>query len=249
MESSRRFKNSKRLVIFSILLCFILMSGCSHNDSANLNHGSGNGELIKLPEPVFKSDYSVEESLKNRRSVRSYSNIPVTLKQISQVLWAAYGVTEPSERERLRGGKKTAPSAGATYPLEIYLVAGEVDGIDPGIYRYLPENHSLKKKQSGDKRNKLFVAALQPWVKTAPASLVYSAVFERTANKYRERGRNRYVCMDLGHSAQNVYLQCTALGLGTVAVGSFNDKKLKTVIGMPEEETPLYIMPIGHLKK
>ncbi len=163
------------------------------------------------------------------------------------MLWAAYGVTEDrSSPSFLRGGLRTAPSAGGLYPLEIYLVAGKVTGLSSGIYKYHSENHTLELISKGDVRKELAQAATdQKFIETAPVSLVYSAVFSRTTNKYGKRGRERYVCIDLGHSAQNVYLQAYALNLGTCAVGAFTDDMVSIVMQLPGNEEPLYIMPIG----
>jgi len=207
-------------------------------------------EIVNLPKPKTDSSVSVEAALNGRRSVRTYRNKPISLAEISQILWAAYGVTETIDNiPSLRGGLRTTPSAGALYPLEIYLVVGAVTNLPSGIYKYLSSEHKLKKISTGDKRAALCKAALgQSMIKNAPISLVYSAVFERTTRKYGKRGRERYVCMDLGHSAQNVYLQAYSLGFGTCAVGAFHDNNVKKVIGMPKEEEPLYIMPVGVLK-
>jgi len=206
-------------------------------------------KVVKLPPPVLDGSVSVEKSLAQRRSVRKYAKQPLTLAEVSQLLWAAYGITRPvPDMPQLRGGIRTAPSAGALYPLELYVVAGNVTGLVPGIYRYRPETHDLLLVAAGDKRQALFEASGgQASVQSAPASIVYSAVFSRTTGKYGTRGRERYVCMDLGHSAENVYLQCASLGLGTCAIGAFDDDKLKSVVLMPKAETPLYIMPVGHL--
>ncbi len=207
--------------------------------------------LIDLPKPNYDSNTSIEKALKKRRSIRDYSDESLTIKEISQILWSAYGVTLYKEGmpDFLRGGLKTAPSAGATYPLEIYVVAGDVTDLPAGIYKYKPEGHKLIKISDEDKREELCEASFgQKWVKEAPASLVYSAIFSRTTDRYGERGRERYVCMDLGHSAENVYLQCVSLNMGTVAIGAFNNLKLKLVINMTKEEEPLYIMPLGKLK-
>jgi len=203
--------------------------------------------VVKLPVPSLDGSVSVERALSQRRSVRQYTDAPLTLQQVSQVLWAAYGVTQPVPGvPELRGGLRTAPSAGALYPLEIYLVAGNVTDLKPGVYRYKSETHELQLIRAGDQRVELFEASLgQPWVKNAPASLVYSAVYERNTQKYGERGRERYVCMDAGHSAENVYLECTALGLGTVVLGAFLDANVRLAVQMTKPEEPLYIMPFG----
>lgn len=207
-------------------------------------------ELIKLPEPSFNSDYSVEEALLNRRSVREFSDEALSLKEISQILWAAYGVTEElSHPAFLRGGKRTAPSAGALYPLDIYLVAGNVEGLEAGVYKYIADGHSLELHAAGDIREDLAMAALkQDFVKDAPATLFYSAIYSRTTQKYGDRGAERYVCMDLGHSAQNVYLQCISLGLGTCAIGAFTDDMVSSVMMLTNKEVPLYLMPVGKIK-
>ncbi|MEO0080330.1 MAG: SagB/ThcOx family dehydrogenase [candidate division WOR-3 bacterium] len=207
-------------------------------------------DTILLPEPSFKGKVTVEEALKARRSIRDFQDEPLELAQVAQLLWAAYGVTKPLPGRELRGGLRTAPSAGALYPLEIYLVAGKVTGLGPGVFRYLSERHALVKLAEGDRRKELAAAAWgQDMIARAPAVIVYSAVFERNTRKYGQRGRERFVCMDLGHSAENVYLQAVALGLGTCAVGAFEDSSVKRVIGMTKPEEPLYLMPVGRPRR
>ena len=224
---------------FTIAAFFI-----SYFASANINQN----DMIKLPVPKLKSTVSVEEAMLNRRSVRDFKSDALSLEQVSQVLWAAYGVTkEMSSPSFLRGGLKTAPSAGALYPLEIYVIVGNVNGLEKGIYKYLPEGHFLIKIYEQDIRKELAEAALnQEFIEQAPVSLVYSAVYSRTTKKYKDRGRERYVCMDLGHSAENVCLQVVAMGLGTCPVGAFEDRMVRNVIMIPDNEEPLYIMPIGY---
>ncbi|MBP1449253.1 MAG: SagB/ThcOx family dehydrogenase [Thermoproteus sp.] len=189
---------------------------------------------------------SVEEAIARRRSVREYLGEPLRLEELAQILWAAYGISE------VRHGLRTAPSAGALYPLEVYAAVGEGGveagggSLQAGVYRYLPRRHAMALVKRGDVRRELYEAALeQPWVLKAPVSLVVTAVYERTGRVYGERGVVRYVHMDLGHLGQNVYLQATALGLGTVAVGAFHDEAVREAIGAPPEEVPLYIMPVG----
>lgn len=207
-------------------------------------------EILILPEPNLKSSISVEETMLNRRSIRDYTDEALTIDQVSQILWAAYGITKEMKTYAfLRGGLRTAPSAGALYPLDIYVVVGNVNGLDNGIYKYVADGHKLLKKYDQDVRVELAEAALdQKFIEQAPISLVYSAVFSRTTNKYKERGRERYVCMDLGHSAQNVCLQAVALGLGTCAVGAFDDRMITNTIMLRDEEEPLYIIPVGYPK-
>jgi len=204
--------------------------------------------IFQLPQPHLSGKISVEETMKNRRSRRDYKNVPLDGQDLSQILWAAYGITKPIEEPAfLRGGLRTAPSAGARYPLDIYVIVGNVTKLKPGIYKFEPKGHQLVKINDKDIRADLCKAALdQLMVKDAPASLVYTATFERNTSKYGERGRERYVCMDLGHSAENVYLQVEALGLGTCAIGAFTDAKVSSLLQLTDHEEPLYIMPVGH---
>lgn len=193
---------------------------------------------IILPPPIKTSKTSIEEALWQRRSIREYKDEPLTLKEVSHILWAAQGIT-------VSWGGRTAPSAGAFYPLEVYLIVRKAESLEPGVYHYLPEEHKLKNVLEGDLSSELARAALgQTFVKTAPVNLVITAFYTRTTEKYGERGI-RYVHMEAGHAAQNVYLQVESLGLGTVTVGAFDDKEVKKVLNLTQEETPLYIMPVG----
>ena len=206
----------------------------------NTAPGSAPG-IVQLPQPRFDSGTSVERALLGRRSVRDYRNEPLTLADIGQLLWAAQGVTAP-------GGFRTAPSAGALYPLELYVVAGNVVDLAPGIYRYRPQTHALAPIRPGDRRGELCAAALhQAAIRKAPASLVFSAVFARTTGKYGDRGL-RYVYMDHGHAAENVYLQAVSLNLGTVVIGAFDDVAVERVISLSSGEEPLSIMPVGRIR-
>jgi len=200
---------------------------------------------IILPPPNTEGDMSVESALANRRSRRNFRNRALSLEQLSQILWAAYGITSPMPND-LRGGLRTTPSAGALFPLEIYAIIGNVDGVESGVYRYNSTEHKLILITQGDVRSELSDAALnQRMVQEAPISIFYSAVFERTTEIYGERGIT-YVYMEIGHSAQNVYLQAEALGLGTCAIGAFADDRVRQILGLPDDEEPLYLMPIGY---
>lgn len=207
-------------------------------------------QSISLPEPVTKGSISLEETLNNRRSRRSFEKEGVSIKDVSQILWSAYGITKPNTSAQTRGGLRTAPSAGARYPLEIYAVVGDrIEGVPAGLYRYVAIDHKLELVIPGDLRKELCKAALnQKMVEDAPFSLFFSAVYKRITDRYGDRGKERYVCMDLGHSAQNVYLQAESLSLGTCAIGAFSDEKVIELLKLPQEETPLYIMPIGKYK-
>lgn len=193
---------------------------------------------IALPEPRLESKVSTEEALLKRRSVREYGNTPLSLQEVSQLLWAAQGVTGGY-------GMRTAPSAGALYPLELYLVAGRVNELAAGIYRYRPKGHDLLKLAEGDKRRDLYLAALeQEAVRDGAAAIVIAAVYGRTTVKYGKRGM-RYVHMEVGSVAQNIYLQAVTLNVGTVFIGAFDDDMVKRVIHMSGQEEPLAIMPLG----
>lgn len=205
-------------------------------------HKTDYTNIITLPEPRCNGEISIENAILNRRSVRDYLNEPLTLADASQLLWAAQGITEP-------GGYRTVPSGGALYPLEVYLVVGNVVNLLKGIYRYRPLGHEMIKVTDGDMRNELASAALeQGCIRRGAVSIVISAVYKRMTRKYGQRGI-QYVHMEVGHVAQNIYLQAISLNLGTVVVGAFYDDEVKTVLKMPEEEHPLCIMPIGRIKK
>jgi SagB-type dehydrogenase family enzyme len=198
----------------------------------------GAGSTIILPEPRYESDISLEQSLLERRSTRNYSGDSLTLDEVSQLLWAAQGVTDMS-------GYRTAPSAGALYPLEIYIIVGDVVDLPAGIYHYLPENHELQLLAGGDARVALAEAVLsQSWVRDGAISMVITAVYERTTVKYGERGI-RYVHIEVGHAAQNICLQATAMGLGLVTVGAFDDDAVAELLDLPDDENPLYVIPVG----
>lgn len=195
--------------------------------------------MITLPDPDRHGQVSVEAALQGRLSCRRYGPEPLTLGHLSQLLWAAQGITHP-------GGRRSAPSAGALYPLEIYVTAGDVRDLESALYHYRPRNHALELLVRGDYRRELAAAALgQEPVARAPVNLVLTAVFERSAVKYGSRAR-RYVHMEIGHVAQNIYLQATALGLGTVVVGAFVDDRVQALLHLQKEE-PLAIMPVGRL--
>lgn len=238
----------RRLVMLSVLCVLFCAAGAANGEEEIMPHTSLSATA--LPPPSTDGTVSIEKVLAERRSIRDFSEEPLTLAEVSQLLWAAYGITYTRDGMPafVRGGLKTAPSAGARYPLEVYLVAGNVTGLEPGIYYYVPQGHVIHLIAKGDHRQRLMEACWgQSFVGEAPASIVYSAVYERCTVKYGQRGRDRYVCMDLGHSGQNVYLQCGSLGLGTCAVGAFEDEKVHAAVGMTDREEALYVMPIGRL--
>ncbi len=200
-------------------------------------------QMVALPEPEYKSTTSVEEAISNRVSIRQFSEQPLHAQELSQILWAAQG----KGVDGTTGATRTAPSAGATHPIEIYIVSGGLmEGIDlpAGIYYHDTAMHGLVPVSRGDQRDALFQVALrQGFVKQAPVNIVLTAEYERTLKRYGERGR-RYVHMEIGHVTQNIHLQAESLGLGSVAVGAFEDEKLKDLL--KTEYEPLMIIPVGN---
>jgi SagB-type dehydrogenase family enzyme len=195
-------------------------------------------ETIELPAPSWATPRPIHKVLESRRSVRSYDRSPLSLEEVATLLWAAQGITGPD-------GERTAPSAGGLYPLEVYLVAGRVEDLADGIYRYDPRAHGLIRVGEKSRRADLAHAALgQDCVRTAPAMLVLAGVLSRTTSKYRSRSL-RYVHMESGAAAENVYLAANALGLGTVLVGAFDDASVKDVLGLRKGEEPLILLPVG----
>ncbi len=241
-----------RILAASMVSALALLFYIPSRYKANINRRRGSftdldleGEIVYLPFPKLKGTISIEEVLANRRSIRDYVASPLTLDELSQILWSAYGITETTY------GFKTTPSAGATYPLDVYVVVGPrgvkrgETYLKPGSYKYNPHAHVIRLVKEGDLVGALYEAALeQEWVLNAPVNLVFTAVYERTTNRYGERGV-RYVWIEVGHAGQNVYLQATGMGLATVAIGAFYDEEVREIIGASEAEHPLYIMPVA----
>jgi len=195
-------------------------------------------EHIKLPKPDLTGEQSIEKLLQQRRSVRSYQKSSLNLAEVGQLLWSAQGVSSAR-------GLRTAPSAGALYPLQLYVVVGDVNELSPGIYQYNPEEHSLLKTTNGDLRKSLQEAALdQSCIGDAAIIFVFTAIYRRTTGKYGDRGV-RYVHMEVGHEGQNLFLQAEALHLGTVVVGAFNDDEVREVLNLDGDMQPLSLMPVG----
>jgi SagB-type dehydrogenase family enzyme len=191
----------------------------------------GVGDMIKLPAPDF-TKMPIEECMAERRSIRSYHDKDLSLQQVSNILWAAQGITEGRREFR------TVPSAGATYPLEVFVAKKD------GLYRYLPVSHAIRSELDRDLRKDIAKAALnQAFIAQAGMVVIITAIFERTAMRYGDRAA-RYVYMEAGHCAQNIHLEAVAMGLGSVPVGAFSDNELRRVLGLKREE-PLYIIPVG----
>lgn len=216
-----------------LLLLAVLMT----NIAAAGESRAGSEAGVSLPPPPKANALSLHEALAHRRSVREFSAGSLTLAEVSWLVWAAQGITAPDGR--------TAPSAGGTYPLEVYVAAGEVEGLADGVYRYRPVSHRLEMVADGDIRLPLADAALeQEWVGQAAMVVVIAALQERTMRRYGKRGE-RYVHMEAGHAAQNMLLEATALGLGATPVGAFNDAEVARLLRLPAGQTPLYVIPVG----
>lgn len=201
------------------------------------------GEPINLPKPDYRG-MAVEEALLKRRSVREYSADSLDLTDLSMLLFAAQGITGGSGDLKLR----TAPSAGATYPIEVYAVVNRVKGIQPGIYRYLPDGHRLEVLRVGIFGDELKTACLgQSMPKEACVSIVLTSVASRTTRTYGERGM-RYIYMEAGHICQNICLEATSLGLGSVPVGAFYDEMVNRLLGIDgKTENAIYLVCVGHV--
>jgi len=233
-----------RIFLISIIAALIIIVSLFILTGKNLIRKTKKKEInqaksiVVLPKPLLLGELSIEEALWKRRSVRNYKTESLQLKEISQLLWAAQGITEDE-------GKRTAPSAGALYPLEVYLVTGNVDNLVSGVYHYRPRDQSLQQIAEGDKRKQLSGAALmQGSIRDCSAIIVFAADFHRTTKKYFEKGKN-YVYIEVGHTAQNVLLQATSLHIGAVTVGAFIQSLAKKILQLPKNEDPLYLLPLG----
>jgi len=230
-------RGAASLGALALLSCFL--PSCSPGDEPAPTGGQL-GEGGELPEPRTDGDVSVEETLLKRRSVRTYSGKALTLEEVSQLLWAAQGITNAR-------GFRTAPSAAATYTLETYLVVGDVSGLVEGVYRYQPAGHNLVKLLDSDYRPELTrKSAGRYFIEGGAIYILFTGVYRRIARDAGDEGV-KYVHMEVGHAAQNVYLQAVALGLGTVVCGGIDADGIRQVLELPESEEPLYFMPVGRL--
>lgn len=194
--------------------------------------------IIELPGPRLDSDISLEQVINERRSVRDFRQDAISLAQLSQLLWSAQGITDDR-------GYRAAPSAGALYPLEVYVLVGNVSGLSAGLFKYKPGDHVLIRLAHDDRREQIeYAASQQDWVSNNAVLFAFSSIDSRTTGKYGERGI-RYVHIEVGHAAQNVMLQAQALGLGAAVVGAFHDERVGEIIGLPDDERVIYLMPIG----
>ena len=235
----RNLRCSGQCLAIIRMLTVVLLAACAPASPVSERAGlpcTAVSQVIALPTPRLRETLTLEEALAQRRSVREFSDTPLTLAELGQLLWAAQGITHPA-------GLRTAPSAGALYPLEVYVVTRE------GVYRYEPQGHRLIVQVQRNVQPELYAAALrQAAVLDAPAVIVITAVYARTAQKYGEARSPRYVHLEAGHAAQNVLLQAVALSLGAVPIGAFEDDQVKQVLELPSDQQPLYLIPVGHLK-
>ncbi len=199
-------------------------------------------DVMKLPQAKTQGTVAVEQAIDQRRTVRSYKPTMLSLDQLAQLLWSAQGITGNT------GGKRAAPSAGALYPMDVYIVAGQgcVAQMEAGVYHYEPHRHMLSTVAKKDLRDGMAKAALsQMWIARAPVSLVITAEYNRVGVKYKERGV-RYAMIEAGHIGQNLFLQAETLGLKAGIVGAFHDTKLNKILNLPRAHEPLLIMPVGY---
>jgi len=226
-------------IIFSLITQSITPNNADKNIK-NQNFSFNPTEVMQLPEPVTDGKMSLEKALTLRRSIRSYSEKPLTVNEISQLLWSAQGVT--NER-----GFRTAPSAGATFPLKMYFAVNTSEDLEQGVYQYIPEDHSIKLIRMGYYSDDLTRASLgQSMVKDASVVFIFGAIYERTTGRYGERGI-RYVYNEIGHASQNLHLQAAALNLGTVVIGAYNDDEVERILDLGDDINVLYIMPVGNV--
>ncbi len=201
-----------------------------------------NNASIALPKPSLDGKVSLEKAIRERRTIRDFRERPISLHQLSQLLWAAQGITDPTT------GKRAAPSGGALYPLDIYILVGNngVEAMESGVYHYSPKEHSLSMSLKGDRRREISSASLsQMWMAKAPVIFIVTAEYKRITGKYGERGI-RYALIEVGHASQNLFLEAEALGLGAGVVGAFNDLEVAKVAGLPPKHEPLLIVPVGY---
>jgi SagB-type dehydrogenase family enzyme len=210
-----------------------------NNEATDYSHANP-GSMITLPAPDTKGGMTLTEALSLRRSIRTYRDAPLSLAEISQLLWSAQGIT--NER-----GFRTAPSAGATFPLEMFVLVNNVQGLKKGIYHYIASENALKFIREDDPAADLARACLsQSMITDGGAVLIFAADFDRTTARYGERGI-RYVYNEIGHASQNVHLQAAALDLGTVVIGAYRDEEVEEILKLDDPLRVLYLMPVGRI--
>ncbi len=237
-------RSSAAFILLILVLCSAGCGNGAENDVVSTPETTGTsvpgGETVSLPQPVAGGGMPLAEALNRHRSCRTFADVPLSISEVGQLLWACGG----KRVDAVSGATRTAPSAGGIYPLRYYVVSGEVEGLPSGVYLYDPASHALATLAAGDRREDLARTALgQDFIADAPASVVLAVDYEKVQGRYGERGI-RYAHLDAGCASQNLALQAAAEGLGTVVVGAFNDQGIAEILG--SDETPLAILPIGH---
>lgn len=219
----------KRIILVCTLLIAFMYTTLAQNTTT-----------IKLSEPTFDGDVSIEKVLKERRSVRAYKDTPLTEKNVSQLLWAGQGINEDG------GKKRTSPSARGRYPIELYLVVFNVEGIEKGVYQYVPDGHSIVKVFGSDKNDAIVKASgSQGSISKCPAAFIIAGNYLKMSEKYDETAI-RFVNTEVGHVSQNIALQGVALNIGSVVLGGFQQGALSEVLEFPPDTKPIYVMPVGN---
>lgn len=233
------------------VLAGLVVSAMLTVPEACIGQAGQDSALVRLPAPVTDGGVPLTRALAQRRSVRSFAPTHLELTDVAQLLWAAQGVTQPMAQPAgwrwgpWSGGLRTAPSAGALYPLELYLLAAAVDGLESGFYRYVPGDHALVRVGPADRADLAAAALGQRDIAQAPAVVIVTGVFGRTMVKYGERAP-RYVHIEVGAAAENLLLQAASLGLGSVFIGAFHDDEVQKALGLPGDHAPLGLVPVGH---
>lgn len=217
--------------------------------------------MIELPVPSLDGNVSVEDAINKRRSFREFTDQPLSMADLSQCVWSAQGITGSD-------GKKVAPSAGAVYPVTLYVVIGVIDNLSAGLYRYEPNRHTLEAIRAGELRAQLRDAAFeeQPWIGQAASILVIAADISKASSTFQQQPRPllparlyllhpwsrpagqrgfRYIYMEVGAIAENVYLQGQTIGVGVVFIGGFDDQKVTDVLKLPSPYTPIGLVCLG----
>lgn len=228
----------KRRELLSGLAAAALVSGCASQEPSGLlrlkTPEARYGSPVPLPSPAAYGAISLEQAIWKRRSMRAFRPDPLPTGTIGQLLWAGQGITSPD-------GKRAAPSAGATYPLELYAVT------PAQVMHYLPDGHRVETRDVSDLRPELKAAAVgQSSVGAAPVVIVVAAVPSRSTSRYGSQAEP-FIQMEVGHAAENILLQAAALGLAAVPVGSLNSSGAAAALALPADQTVLYLIPVGHI--
>lgn len=223
MKSSVVSSKAHRVVILAAALALACPAQATAQSS----------DKVALPEPEIEGEMSLESAIAKRRSRRRYSKRDLSRVQVSQLLWSAQGITGAKEY-------RAAPSAGARYPLTLYVLR------PTGMFRYLPRGHRLEKVRADDVRAALWEHVYaRPWLADSPAIFLIAADYQKTRKKYGAKA-DRFVHMEAGHAGQNLLLQATALGLHAVGIGAFHDRRAARTVELPRNETLLYVITVGH---